>query len=80
MKVFFFGLGYCAETLIRLWRGIEPSGTVRSDAKVKALRASGVEAFVFDGERAGQGLEQSLSRAEAIVVSIPPRGAAPFPV
>ena len=78
MKIFFFGLGFCAETLVRLWRGIEASGTARTDSRVAALRDSGIEAFVFDGERAGQGLEAALRRAEAIVVSIPPRGAGPL--
>ena len=74
MKVFFFGLGYCAEALIRRMPAIEPSGTARSDERVAALRASGVEAYVFDGARADPGLEDALMRAEAIVVSIPPRG------
>jgi nucleoside-diphosphate-sugar epimerase len=74
LKVFFFGLGYCAEALIRQAPGIEPSGTARSDLRVQALRAVGVEAFVFDGARADPQLEEALTRAEAIVVSIPPGG------
>ncbi len=74
MKVFFFGLGYCAEALIRRTPAIEPSGTVRSDERVAALRRRGVEVFAFDGARVDPGLEQALKRAEAIVVSIPPRG------
>ncbi len=72
--MFFFGLGYCAETLIRRTASIEPSGTARSDERVAALRASGVEAYVFDGARADPAVEKALKRAEAIVVSIPPRG------
>jgi nucleoside-diphosphate-sugar epimerase len=79
VKVFFFGLGYCAEALIRRTPSIEASGTVRSDERVTALRASGVEAYVFDGARADAGLAEALRRAEAIVVSIPPvRGASPL--
>ena len=74
MKVFFLGLGYCAEALIRRTPSIEPSGTARSDERIAELRASGVEAYVFDGTRAGPGLEDGLKRAEAIVVSIPPDG------
>ncbi len=74
MKVFFFGLGYCAKALIRRTPEIEPSGTARSDERVATLRASGVEAYVFDGARADSGLEDALKRAEAVVVSIPPRG------
>jgi nucleoside-diphosphate-sugar epimerase len=76
VKIFFFGLGYCAEALIRRTPSIEPAGTVRSDERVAALRASGVEAYVFDGARADAGLAEALRRSEAIVVSIPPdRGA-----
>ncbi len=76
VKVFFFGLGYCAEALIRRAPAIEPAGTARSDERVAALRASGVEAYAFDGARAAPGIEEALKRAEAIVVSIPPRGQA----
>jgi nucleoside-diphosphate-sugar epimerase len=75
VKVFFFGLGYCAEALIRRTPAIEPSGTARTEERVAALRASGVEVYVFDRARADPGLEEALKRAEAIVVSIPPRGA-----
>jgi nucleoside-diphosphate-sugar epimerase len=72
LRVFFFGLGYCAEALIRRAPSITPSGTARSDARVDALAAARVDAHVFDGTRAGPGLEAALRRAEAIVVSIPP--------
>jgi hypothetical protein len=74
VKVFFFGVGYCAEALIRRTPSIEASGTARSDERVAALRAIGIEAHVFDGVRADPGIEPALKRAEAIVVSIPPRG------
>jgi nucleoside-diphosphate-sugar epimerase len=74
VKVFFFGVGYCAEALIRRTPSIEASGTARSDERVAALRAIGVDAHVFDGVRADPGIEPALKRAEAIVVSIPPRG------
>ncbi len=73
LRVFFCGLGYCAEALIWRARSIAPSGTARSDARVDALAAAGVDAHVFDGTRAGPGLEAALRRAEAIVVSIPPQ-------
>ena len=73
MKVFFFGLGYCAQALIRRMPSIEPSGTARSDEKVAALRAAGVEAYAFEGAHADPGIEDALKRAEAVVVSIPPR-------
>jgi nucleoside-diphosphate-sugar epimerase len=74
MKVFFFGAGYCARRLIsRERRWIEPSGTARSEERVAALRAEGVEAYLFDGARGEPGLEKAIEQAEAIVVSIPPR-------
>ena len=73
MKVFFFGLGYCARRLIAREPWIEASGTVRTAEAVSALRREGVEAYQFDGAVADPGLEQALIKAEAIVVSIPPR-------
>ena len=73
MKVFFFGLGYCARRLIQREPWIEPSGTARSAESVAALRREGIEAYRFDGAEAEPGLEQALGEAEAIVVSIPPR-------
>lgn len=73
MKVFFFGLGYCARRLIGREPWIEASGTARAAESVAALRREGVEAYQFDGAAAEPGLEQALGNAEAIVVSIPPR-------
>ncbi len=73
MKIFFFGLGHCAAALIRRTPSIKPSGTTRSDERVAALRASGVDAYAFDGARVDPGLEEALRRADAIVVSIPPQ-------
>ena len=76
MRVFFFGLGYCARRLIQREPWIEASGTARSAESVAALRREGVEAYQFDGAEAEPGLEQALEKAEAIVVSIPPRDGA----
>jgi dTDP-4-dehydrorhamnose reductase len=73
VRVFFFGLGYCARRLIQRKPWIEASGTTRSVESVAALRDEGVEAYQFDGGEAEPGLEQALGKAEAIVVSIPPR-------
>ena len=75
MKVFFFGLGYCAEAFIRRWPGLEASGTTRSGERADELRRAGIEAFVVDGGPVDPGLGAALGRAEAIVVSIPPGGA-----
>jgi hypothetical protein len=76
VKVFFFGLGYCARRLIVCEPWIEASGTARTAEAVSALRREGVEAYQFDGVEAEPGLEQALGKAEAIVVSIPPRDGA----
>ena len=76
MKVFFFGVGYCARRLIARQSWIEASGTARSAERVAALRAEGVEAYAFDGAQVDPGLERALKKAEAIVVSIPPRDGA----
>jgi len=74
LRVFFFGVGYCAETLVRRAPEIEASGTTRSQARAAELRKRGIEAFLLNGERVEAGLEDAVRRAEAIVVSIPPRG------
>jgi nucleoside-diphosphate-sugar epimerase len=76
VRVFFFGLGYCARRLIHREPWIEASGTARTAEAVSALRREGVEAYQFDGAEADPGLEEALGRAEAIVVSIPPRDGA----
>jgi nucleoside-diphosphate-sugar epimerase len=76
VRVFFFGLGYCARRLIQREPWIEASGTVRTTEGAAALRREGVEAYRFDGAESDGGLEQALGKAEAIVVSIPPRDGA----
>ncbi|MBV9906499.1 MAG: NAD-dependent epimerase/dehydratase family protein [Hyphomicrobiales bacterium] len=76
MKIFFFGLGYCARGLIQRESWIEASGTARTAEAVTALRREGVEAYRFDGAEAESGLMEALAKAEGIVVSIPPRDGA----
>jgi nucleoside-diphosphate-sugar epimerase len=76
VRVFFFGLGYCARRLIQREPWIEASGTTRTADAVDALRREGVGASQFDGVDAETGLEDALALAEAIVVSIPPRDGA----
>jgi nucleoside-diphosphate-sugar epimerase len=76
VRVFFFGLGYCARRFIQREPWVEASGTARSAESVAALRREGLDAYQFDGAEAGPGLEQALAQAEAIVVSIPPRDGA----
>jgi nucleoside-diphosphate-sugar epimerase len=76
MKVFFLGLGYCVRRLIQREPWIDASGTSRTADAVNALRREGVEAYQFDGSDTEPGLEPALEKAEAIVVSIPPRDGA----
>ena len=76
MRVFFFGLGYCARRLIQRERWIEAGGTARTAEAVSALRREGIQAYQFDGADADPGLEEALGKAEAVVVSIPPRDGA----
>jgi nucleoside-diphosphate-sugar epimerase len=73
VRVFFFGVGYCARRLIEREPWIEASGTARTAETVAALRDEGVEAYAFDGACADPGLKRALDSAAAIVVSIPPR-------
>jgi nucleoside-diphosphate-sugar epimerase len=76
VKIFFFGVGYCARRLIEREPWIEASGTARTVERVAALRHEGVEAYRFDSADADPRLEPALERAEAIIVSIPPRAGA----
>jgi nucleoside-diphosphate-sugar epimerase len=76
LRIFFFGLGYCARRLIQREPWIEASGTARAADSVVALRREGVEAYQFDGAEGEPGLERALGKAEAIVISIPPRDGA----
>jgi nucleoside-diphosphate-sugar epimerase len=80
VRIFFVGVGYCARRLIEREKWIEASGTARSAQSAAALRAVGVKAYLFDGVQADAGLDEALTAAEAIVVSIPPRdgGGAPL--
>ena len=73
MRVFFFGLGYCARRLIAREPWIKASGTARTAERVAALQREGIEAYAFDGASVAAGVEGAIGRSEAIVVSIPPR-------
>ena len=75
MKLFVFGLGYSALHFVRQNKDLAASGTVRSFESAKALRAQGIEAFVFDGERSEAGLAEALDAADLLLVSAPPSAA-----
>ena len=72
MKLFCFGLGYCALRFIESREDIAASGTVRGADKAEALASAGVAAFVFDGARADKALMPYLVNAEALLISIAP--------
>tara|TARA_R110002051_G_scaffold27998_11_gene66853 strand:- start:3527 stop:4426 length:900 start_codon:yes stop_codon:yes gene_type:complete len=64
--LFVAGLGYSATHLARIWPG-PVAGTVRSEAKAEALRASGIGARVWDGDSPLQ-----LPDKACLLVTIPP--------
>jgi len=72
VRLFCFGLGYCALRFIALNEEVIPSGTVRSSDKAEVLMQDGVAAFVFDGARADKALMPHLAGAEALLISIAP--------
>ena len=70
MSLFALGLGYCAARVIARGRLGAAGGTARTRETVAAWRARGVEAYLFDGAHADDGLAAAL-RGVALV-SIPP--------
>lgn len=74
MRLLVFGLGYSAEAAVRrlkprcTWIG----GTTRSPEKADALRAAGIEPFLFDGSRRDQALADAVRSATHVLVSIAP--------
>lgn len=70
MRLFVFGIGYTALTLIERERSrfSHIAGTVRTPEKAQALRAAGIDAHVFGDAEALADAE----RADAILASVPP--------
>lgn len=75
MRVVIFGCGYSGLAIARAFAamGAKVSGTTRSQEKAEILNASGVEAFIFDGEQIGPDLRQAMLGATHLVQSIAPR-------
>ena len=74
-KVFFcFGMGFVGQTLgaLLLKKGWQVSGTAREEAGCARLRALGFDAFMFDGQKPGEGLDEALSQSGYVLNSIPP--------
>ncbi|MBB4041732.1 nucleoside-diphosphate-sugar epimerase [Microvirga flocculans] len=76
MNLFVFGLGYTAQQFIALYRHrfTEIGGTVRSAEKAQALASTGIKAYHFDGSDFDPGIVDRLSQADALLVSVPPKG------
>ncbi|GGB57764.1 NAD(P)-dependent oxidoreductase [Roseibium aquae] len=73
-RLFIFGAGFSSKAFAKAvrdrfdWIG----GTTRSEQKGEALRAMGVEPFVFDGQTAEPAISNALTLASHVLVSIAP--------
>ncbi len=73
MNVFIFGLGYSSMHFVEAARGRHVcAGTVTTREKADALKARGVEAFVFSPDACDEDIAPRVAIADAILVSIPP--------
>lgn len=73
-RLFCFGLGYSALALVQKLKplGWQIAGTVRTEAAAVALRAQGIEVFVFDGTRPLSNAKAVLADTTHLLSSIPP--------
>ncbi|WP_298960636.1 SDR family oxidoreductase [uncultured Roseibium sp.] len=77
MRLFVFGVGFSSKAFIEEtrdqfdWIG----GTTRSVEKAEALKATGIEPFLFDGTTQGEGIAEALASATHVLVSIGPNDA-----
>ncbi|MBD2750505.1 SDR family oxidoreductase [Microvirga sp. BT688] len=74
MNLFVFGPGYSALQFICAYRQRfeRIAGTFRSDTKEEALQAFGIAPYFFDSARYDPGIFDELSRADILLISIPP--------
>jgi len=74
MNLFVFGMGYSSRAIARAlaqdtaWIG----GTSRTTEKYAALRAEGIEPFIFDGAEPGAGIDAALETTTHLILSIAP--------
>lgn len=74
MRLFVFGAGFSSKAIMEEvagrfdWIG----GTTRSADKAQALKAQGIEPFLFDGENASEEIRAALAEATHVLVSIAP--------
>ncbi|WP_431321139.1 SDR family oxidoreductase [Rhizobium sp. YTU87027] len=75
MDVMIFGCGYSGKAIAKAFiaDGMRVSGTTRTDDKAAALRAQGINAFLFDGETLGNDLRAAMRDTTHLVQSIAPR-------
>jgi len=73
-RLFAFGLGYSAQAFARRCRvkGWRIAGTTRSAEKAAALRADGIEAYVFDRGRPLEDAGAALAGTTHLLASVPP--------
>jgi hypothetical protein len=81
MKLFAFGLGYSACCFAdRFGSGFASiTGTVRSATKAEELARRGIEAFVLAPDHADPVIEERVTEADILLISVPP-GASVDPV
>jgi nucleoside-diphosphate-sugar epimerase len=74
MKLFAFGLGYCARHYIaRSGKSFESiAGTVRGPAKAEELAGEPIETLLFSAEHEDPAIAARIAAADVILVSIPP--------
>ncbi len=74
MKVFIFGAGFSARAFARLisGKGIEVSGTTRSESRFDLLNSAGVTPYLFDGSLVSADVREQLSETTHLIVSAAP--------
>jgi dTDP-4-dehydrorhamnose reductase len=74
VKLFAFGLGYCARHFIaRSGSSFDDiAGTVREAARAEVLPSENVEAFVWSPEHDDVAIAEKVAAADVILVSVPP--------
>jgi nucleoside-diphosphate-sugar epimerase len=75
MRAFFFGLGFSSQAsaaTIRAGGAKAVGGTVRTPEKAARLRASGIDAVLFDGTEPGRDVSAALKLATHVIQSIAP--------
>ncbi|HET6378792.1 MAG TPA: SDR family oxidoreductase [Methylocella sp.] len=74
MKLFVFGLGYCARYFVCRFRKSfkTAAGTVRSAERMEELERLGIETFIWGPSRQDERIGGRAASADAVLVSVPP--------